>query len=117
MPLRECLDCRTLTRNGTRCPTCKATQERTRPQRPTNLTRTWAERQRRAQAVEEHRQARGNWCPGWQVPPHPSSDLTADHVDAVATGGHPHGPLIVLCRSCNGRKGSTQPVGGPPSTG
>jgi hypothetical protein len=39
-----------------------------------------------------------------------SEDLTADHVTAMVTamvnGGDPLGPLRVLCRSCNSRRGA-----------
>ena len=35
-------------------------------------------------------------------------DLTADHIVALAAGGHPTAAknLQTLCRSCNGRKGA-----------
>jgi 5-methylcytosine-specific restriction endonuclease McrA len=36
-----------------------------------------------------------------------TEDLTADHITAMANGGDPLGPLRVLCRSCNSRRGST----------
>jgi 5-methylcytosine-specific restriction endonuclease McrA len=35
-----------------------------------------------------------------------TEDLTADHVEPLANGGHPLGELRVLCRSCNGRRGA-----------
>lgn len=73
---------------------------------PTKRTRTWAEQQRRARAVAQHRARHGDWCPGYEVPAHTSADLTADHVVSVAsTGGMGgSGRLSVLCRSCNSRK-------------
>jgi 5-methylcytosine-specific restriction endonuclease McrA len=37
------------------------------------------------------------WCSNCGA----TSDLTADHVTPLARGGHPLGPLRVLCRSCN----------------
>ncbi|WP_318553294.1 HNH endonuclease [Corynebacterium provencense] len=64
----------------------------------------WSERQRRAAAVRRHREAHGDWCPGFGRPPHRSADLTADHVVAQADGGAAAGDLSVLCRSCNSRK-------------
>ncbi|PSR63987.1 hypothetical protein C8259_09045 [Nocardia nova] len=70
---------------------------------PTKATRDYREQQRRAAAVRAHRARRGDWCPGWRRPPHPSADLTADHITPVASG-RPDGPLQVLCRSCNSRK-------------
>lgn len=57
------------------------------------------------------RQVNGDVCPGWRVPAHPSADLTADHVLPVGAGGPEEGPLVVLCRVCNGRKGASV---GPP---
>ena len=33
-------------------------------------------------------------------------DLTADHITPLARGGHPLGPLRVLCRRCNSRRGA-----------
>ena len=108
--LRPCIQCGRLS-NKTRCPTHEAERERNRTQRPTNLTRDTTERKRRADAVMRHRHAYGDWCPGHDVPAHPSSDLTADHIISVANGGDPNGPLQVLCRSCNGRK-SDHPGGG-----
>lgn len=95
----------TLARNASRCPECRAYNERRRRERPTGQTRDWRERQRRAAAVKAHRATYGDWCPGWRRAPHPSADLTADHVQAIGAGGDPNGPLIVCCRSCNGRKG------------
>jgi len=42
--------------------------------------------------------------PGFGLPLHLPTDLTADHVTPVASGGSDAGALAVLCRSCNGRK-------------
>ncbi|HEU4544484.1 MAG TPA: hypothetical protein VFR23_25360 [Jiangellaceae bacterium] len=107
MPLRPCLDCGTLTA-GSRCRACARPIEveytrRKRERRPY----TNAERERREQAVAEHRSTHGDWCPGWQRPPHETTDLTADHVYAVASGGAEDGELTVLCRPCNSAKGAT----------
>ena len=38
--------------------------------------------------------------------PHPAKDLTVDHYKAKVLGGNPLGPFIILCRSCNSRKGN-----------
>ncbi len=107
MPLRPCIDCGRPT-PGRRCPTHQAAHERGRTARPTNLTRDTTERNRRAAAVAAHRAINGDWCPGWNTRPahhvHPPNILTADHATAVANGGHPNGPLVVLCRECNGAK-------------
>lgn len=64
-----------------------------------------SERRRRVLAIADHRALYGDWCPGYGVAAHPSADLTADHVVAVANGGA-DGGLRVLCRSCNSRKGA-----------
>lgn len=122
MPLRPCLGtpgkrCGKLTPN-TRCPECARVHERNRTQRPTNLTRDWAERQRRAATVAEHRGRHGEHCPGWRRPPHPvvpPNVLTADHRTAVADGGDPRGELTVLCRVCNSAKSGRRAGGTPPT--
>lgn len=74
-----------------------------KPRRPA-LSGDWAERKRRARVVSEHRATYGNWCPGWGRPPHPATNLAADHIVEVAIGGDEYGPLAVLCTGCNGRK-------------
>ena len=71
---------------------------------PTKRTRDWTEINRRRAAVRAHRAIYGDWCPGYRRPGHETSDLTADHVDEIATGGRPDGKLAVLCRGCNSSK-------------
>ena len=85
------------------CPTHQADRDRHQRQTtPTKVTRTWAEQQRRKQAVDAHRAIFGDWCPGYEKHgPHQATDLTADHVHAIANGGAPDGRLVVRCRSCN----------------
>jgi 5-methylcytosine-specific restriction enzyme A len=107
MTPRPCLSCGRLVPSGTRCPDCerpraRQTQQRKRAIRPY----TTAEKRRRAAAVDQWRQQHGDVCPGWQREAHPSSDLVADHVVAVAAGGAESGPLRVLCRSCNSSRGA-----------
>lgn len=65
-----------------------------------------AEINRRAATVRAHVDAYGWVCPGWDCAAHVATDLTADHVIPVGMGGDPAGPLRVLCRTCNGRKGN-----------
>ena len=91
------------TRPATVCPTCRlpTCHHRTTPTRPSS-----AEQKRRRQAVAGHVNSRGWNCPGWNTAPHASRDLTADHVQPRSLGGE-HGPLRVLCRSCNSRRGNT----------
>jgi 5-methylcytosine-specific restriction protein A len=98
---RSCLGCGRLIASGSRCPRCQL------PPNPTTASRTPAERRRRAVAVAQWRKLYGDWCPGWgDRPPHPATDLTADHIEAVGAGGDPAGPLRVLCRRCNSARGA-----------
>ena len=77
--------------------------QRHRLESPTSLQRDWRERKRRERTVSQHVAERGWWCPGYaDHPAHPSHDLTAAHIVAVANGGG-DGPLTVLCRSENSR--------------
>lgn len=70
-----------------------------------NIGRSYEERRRRAQAVEAHRARFGDICPGFGRPPHPATDLTAQHATALVLGGAQDQPLMVLCRACNSRHG------------
>ncbi|MBM0279678.1 HNH endonuclease [Micromonospora tarensis] len=107
MAKRTCLDCGALT-NGTRCIACQRPRERAalRTKRERRPRTSYAEDKRRAAAVAAHRREQGDWCPGWKRDPHKATDLTADHIDAVAAGGSEGGELQVLCRSCNSAKGA-----------
>jgi 5-methylcytosine-specific restriction endonuclease McrA len=80
------------------CPDCKL-----RTRKP---DRSWGERQRRKRTVAAWVRRNGWVCPGWgERDAHPSRDLTADHITPRAHGGE-HGPLRVLCRSCNSSRGA-----------
>ena len=105
-PLKQCLDCGKLSR-GPRCPD----HTRQRAARQTQAKRevrpyTYAEKERRAASVRAHVAEFGWVCPGYGVPAHPSTDLTADHPVAVAAGGSEAQVHVVMCRSCNSRKGA-----------
>lgn len=63
-----------------------------------------ADIRRRRRVVEAWRAQYGDLCPGWMRPAHLTADLCADHIHEVWQGGDEHGPLAVLCRSCNSRK-------------
>jgi 5-methylcytosine-specific restriction enzyme A len=104
MTPRPCLTCGRLTSSGTRCTRCATAVSRAkRVVRPY----TAAEKRRRAAAVAEWRATYGDVCPGWgDREPHPSADLTADHIVAVAAGGAEDGPLTVRCRACNSARGA-----------
>lgn len=100
MPPKRCRHCRQLVAAGVRCP-CAPHSSTGRDQ---------AERQRRASLIDDYVEAYGLHCPGWRRPAHnvgQRAALTADHVVPVAAGGDPHGPLQVLCRSCNSSRGAT----------
>lgn len=111
MPYRVCLGyqhlaCRVLVPDASRCPEHQRMADAAalrvkRARRPVN----YRERKRRAAAVTAWIAEHGAWCPGWGVPGHESTDLTAAHVVAVAAGGAESGPLDVLCRACNARQG------------
>lgn len=95
MPTRTCLDCGTLTRNGSRCPRCTSAKKKLRNQ----------DTARCAATVAAWRAQHGDWCPGDNThPPHPTTDLTADHITPISQGGA-GGPLRVLCRAANSRRG------------
>lgn len=104
MPLKPCLDCGALSPNS-RCPAhTRAQTQRYDQAKRIRRPHTHAEDVRRAKAVAEHRAQFGDWCPGYNRPPHLSTDLTADHPIAVARGGAEDQPLTVLCRPCNSSK-------------
>lgn len=106
MPPRPCLTCGKSSR-GNRCPIHAGQVEYRRTQaKRARRPYTAAEQQRRARTVAAWRATYGDWCPGWGRAAHPSADLTADHDHAVGAGGSEGGPLTVLCRACNGRKGA-----------
>jgi hypothetical protein len=106
MAPKPCLVCGRLS-SGSRC--LEHERERNRiVQRSKRAARpyTTGEKKRRADAVAQWRQQFGDVCPGWEREPHPSSDLTADHVRAVGAGGAEGGVLRVLCRQCNSARGA-----------
>jgi 5-methylcytosine-specific restriction enzyme A len=66
---------------------------------------SYAEKQRRKAVVAAHVAKYGWVCPGYGRMLHPSRDLCADHL-IPRVGGGEYGPLGVLCRSCNARRGA-----------
>jgi 5-methylcytosine-specific restriction endonuclease McrA len=106
IPPKICPGCRVPVRG--QCPRCEKSKtprissvQRSRP------TYTRRERTRRSDVVRAWVAQNGLTCPGYERPPHPADDLTADHVVPEAVGGAPDGPLRVLCRSCNSARGSS----------
>lgn len=102
---RPCLRCGSPTLRRRYCGVCQPT--------PAPLNRTHAEAKRRKAAVLLHVLEHGWWCPGYGVPAHSSTDLTADHLVPRVDGGE-HGPIRILCRGCNSRRqdGSVSDVDG-----
>lgn len=103
--MRPCLDCGAPS-SGTRCTACTRAYNRRRARAHPRRVSSDAQERRRA-AITSWIATHGYVCPGYQRPAHPSVDLTADHVQAVAAGGSEYGQLAVLCRSCNARKGQS----------
>lgn len=97
---RPCLTCQRPTTAGSRCPSCEADHQRARNARRPYYSGTWRATSRAA--IVAHVELLGWWCPGYQVPGHPATDLTGDHQH--------DGSVSVLCRSCNGRRGAVDPV-------
>lgn len=71
---------------------------------------TYAQAQRRKQAVADWVAANGPMCVGFKRMPHMvwASDLQADHITPLAHGGAEDGPIRVLCASCNQRRGANE---------
>lgn len=124
-PPRICPGCRRAVAG--RCATCEPSQRHS-PSKPKDATYGLRERNRRSDTVAAWVAMHGWVCPGWQRPPHPSDDLSADHIIARRLGGPQDGPLNVLCRQCNSAKGANLPtpvvaglsvvlVAGPPCGG
>lgn len=102
MPAGSCIDCgQPCLPRYQRCPTHTALHRRQQAKARSR------EAARARAVVAAWRAEHGNWCPGWQRPPHEATDLTAQHeAPFILTGGG--GPLTVLCRSCNTREGNTR---------
>lgn len=92
-PPRPCIVCGTLTRQS-RCSAHRTPYD-------------GAERRRMAAAVQSWIAAHGTICMGHGRGAHmvAARELTADHVIPISQGGA-GGPLRVLCRSCNSRRGA-----------
>jgi len=98
---------------GLLCRACRSAAHPAAPRRRA-LSGDWAERKRRAAAVAAHRREYGDVCPGWGRPAHPATNLAADHIEEVHAGGDEHGPLQILCGSCNSAKSNAIRAGKQP---
>jgi len=115
--VKLCTVCGVVTsRAGSRC-TEHARQSNHSRHNELYSTRAW--QRLSARVIRAWRGEHGDWCPGYQRPAHPASDLTVDHVVPLAAGGAPFdiGNTAVLCRSCNSTKGATTDRGGVAHTG
>lgn len=102
MPSKPCITtgCPHLASNGPRCTHCQRAADQQRNARRSHLHGDWTATSRKVR--DAWVEANGWVCPGYQRDPHPSRDLTTDHV----TAGTRDDGLSVLCRSCNASKGS-----------
>lgn len=102
---KPCLDCRELSGN-TRCRTHGGAPHPTNP-----AYRDPAYRRTRNQMIRDHVATHGWTCPGAPERghlPHPSFDLTADHIISVSEDGtNDRANLRVLCRPENIAKGGS----------
>ena len=106
-PTRQLLPARPGAKTAARCCYCRTQWQKTKDARRPDR-RSYAEQERRRRTVATWIAEHGYQCPGipGQVAPHPSHDLTAEHVDPVAITRNERGPLAVLCRPCNSKLGA-----------
>lgn len=103
MPMKFCLDCSKLTRNGSRCEACAGTAERARDrQRGSTKQRGLGGTHRRA---AEKIVKTAAVCAICGKPPTADDPLTADHTVPRAHGGV-DSPLRAVHRTCNSRRGA-----------
>jgi 5-methylcytosine-specific restriction protein A len=110
--VKLCTVCGVVTSHaGSRC-TAHARQSNRSRHNALYSTRAW--QRLSARVLRAWRGEHGNWCPGYDRPPHAAADLTVDHVVPLAAGGAPFdvGNTAVLCRSCNSTKGASTEGGG-----
>ena len=99
------------------CTICEAVSDQRRCEQHRNIrkkyvrknkpTVSYAQQQYRKNAVNTYIQIYGYVCQGYRRPPHPSTDLTADHIVPTSRGGDEFGQLQIYCRSCNSSKNAT----------
>lgn len=101
-----CLVCGRPTGKQTRCPDHPAPRKTQVKANTTERGLGSAHKRKSKQVRAEHVRRFGWICPGYNRPPHYSTDLTADHVTPRAKGGTTESPYVVLCRSCNSSRGA-----------
>lgn len=101
-PRRPCLDCGLLTRNASgRCDYHQRARERTRNAQPHRQAYTDADYRTARRHARSGHYGPCVTCGSWD-------DLTLDHVQPLILGGRNHpSNWVVLCRSCNSRKGAS----------
>ena len=113
--MKLCTVCGVVTsRAGSRC-TEHARQSNRSRHNALYSTRAW--QRLSARVLRAWRGEHGNWCPGYQRPAHPATDLTVDHVVPLAAGGAPFDiaqhrgavPLVQLDEGCVDRPGWGSP--------
>lgn len=94
-PRRRCLDCRSFTRNVTRCDVCTKKRKVVR-NADIKIARAVVAAAPICVCTGKCRW-HGSVCGA-------TTDLTADHVIPLSKGGTNEGPRRVLCRRCNSRR-------------
>lgn len=107
MSRRLCTICGVLTSGGSRCAQHPRTS-RTGSGRAVHTSPRWSALSKRS--IARHVGQYGYTCPGDGADhaPHPTTDLTLDHIIPLADGGAPFDPANtrVLCRSANSAGGA-----------
>lgn len=103
MPMKFCLGCRTLTDNGSRCPSCqsKFDTEQSAKRGSTKARGLGGTHRRIAEKITSGVQV----CPRCGTPPTKDNPMTAHHVIPRSKGGDHTTPLVPLCRQCNSELG------------
>ena len=102
MPMKFCLECGKLTRNGSRCEECQPEFDRRREQARGTTTQRglgWQHQKRARRVVANVEQ-----CPRCGQAPTKDNPITAHHTTARAKGGA-DSELMPLCRRCNSQIG------------
>jgi 5-methylcytosine-specific restriction endonuclease McrA len=95
-PTRQLISVQRGSKTAARCGYCRQQWQHAKDgRRP--MRRTYAEQQRRAQQVKAQ-----PWCSDCGT----TTNLTAEHIIAVALGGSEDGPLTTLCQPCNSKRGA-----------